>query len=84
MISGANKFANIWFPHQQIFLVSSTVVFGLFASDAIGVVISSFSIKDDATQDDIFNVILCESITIITIQMLMALFFRGTPKYIQK
>jgi hypothetical protein len=84
MVSGANKFANLWFPHKQIFLVSSTVVFALFASDAIGVVISSFTIKDDATKDDIFNLMMWESIVIITIQMLMALFFRGTPKNIQK
>ena len=84
MVSGANKFANIWFPHKQIFLVSSTVVFALFASDAIGVVISSFTIQEDATKDDIFKLMMWESIVIITIQMLMVLFFRGTPKNIQK
>lgn len=45
MISGANKFANTWFPHQQIFLVSSVCVFGVFASDAIGTFLSSFNIR---------------------------------------
>ena len=41
MISSANKFANLWFPRYQIFLVSTICMFGVFASDAVGTFASS-------------------------------------------
>ena len=45
MISTANKFANIWFPRNQIFLVSSVCIFALLASQALGIFMSSFFIR---------------------------------------
>ncbi len=84
MISGANKFANVWFPHHEIFLANSICVFGLFASDAIGTFFSSYFIRKDSTKEDIFHFFLWESIVSIIIHILMALFYRGTPKTIQK
>ena len=84
MISGANKFANIWFPHQQIFLVSSICVFGIFTSDALGTFLSSYFIREDSTKEDIFNFLLWESVAMVAINIFNLFFFRGKPKNIQK
>ena len=50
MISGATKFANLWFPQSQIFLANSLCVFAVFGSDALGTFLSSYFIREDATK----------------------------------
>ena len=84
MISGANKFANTWFPHHQIFLVSSVCVFGVFASDAIGTFFSSYNISEESSKEDVFQFFMWESIVMIAINLLMIIFFKGQPKNPQK
>jgi len=84
MISAANKFANLWFPQNQIFLASTVCLFSLFASDAIGTFLSSVFIKEDATKDDVFSFFLWESLAMIVIHIAMAVFFKGKPISIQK
>ena len=84
MISGANKFANVWFPHHQIFLVNSICVFAIFASDAIGTFLSSFFIRKHSTRNDVFHFFVYESLAMVAIHLLMICFFRGKPKHLQK
>lgn len=55
MINAAPKFANLWFGKKEIFLVNSIVLFAMFASDAIGSVLSSYCIESDATKEDILG-----------------------------
>jgi hypothetical protein len=54
MLSSANKFANLWFPTRQIFLVNSLALFALFASDSVGFFSSTAFIDKSSTKDDIF------------------------------
>mgnify|MGYP001951801615 CR=1 FL=1 len=84
MISSANSFANVWFPHHQIFLVSSICIFGIFTSDALGTFLSAYFIRKEATRDEVFDFLMWESIIMIIIHVLNALFFKGKPKNIQK
>ena len=84
MISSANSFANVWFPHHQIFLVSSICIFGIFTSDALGTFLSSYFVREGATRDDVFHFLLWESLIMIVIHILNAIFFKGKPKNIQK
>ena len=84
MISTANKFANIWFPKHQIFLVSSVCIFGLLASQAIGIFLSAYFIRKESTKDDIFMFLLVEGIVMIVIHLAMAFFLKEKPKNIQK
>ena len=84
MISSANSFANVWFPHHQIFLVSSICIFGIFTSDALGTFLSSYFIREGASRDEVFDFLLWESIIMIIIHVLNAFFFKGKPKNIQK
>ena len=58
MISGAVKFANLWFPQEQVFLVNATCLFAIFGSDAIGTWLSAYFIKDDASKHTVFNFFL--------------------------
>ena len=83
-ISTANKFANVWFPQNQIFLVSSVCIFGILTSQSLGIFLSSFFITKESTKEDIFAFIMWESIIMIIIHLLVVVFFKGKPKNIQK
>ena len=84
IISAANKFANVWFPKDQIFIVSTLCVFCIFASDALGTFLSSYFIRDSSTKEDIFQFFMIQSIAMITINVLTLIFFKGLPKSKQK
>lgn len=77
MLSSANKFANLWFPTRQIFLVNSLCLFSLFASDSVGFFSSTAFIDKNSTKDDIFWFFTFQSGIIIAINLLAALFFKN-------
>jgi hypothetical protein len=54
MLSSANKFANLWFPRKQIFLVNSLALFALFASDSVGFFSSTAFIDKNSSKNEIF------------------------------
>ena len=58
MISGAVKFANLWFPQEQVFLVNATCLFAIFGSDAIGTWLSAYFIQEGASKQTVFDFFL--------------------------
>jgi len=75
MTGSANKFSILWFPKHQIFFINCVCVFALFASDALGTFFSSYFIRENATKEDVWNFFFIQSIIMIIIQLLMAIFF---------
>jgi hypothetical protein len=84
MLSAANQFATRWFPRAQIAIANALCVFALFASDALGTFLSAWFIREDATEESIFNFFLWESAALIAVHLLNAIFFRGEPSSPQK
>lgn len=84
MVSGANRFANLWFPKHQIFLINSICVFAIFASDALGTFCSTYLIRENSSKSHIYDFFMWQGIAMIAIQLLMTFFFRGVPKSLQK
>lgn len=54
-------------------------MFALLASDALGVFFPVLFLGDTFTKQEMFNLVLYESIAVIGLHFLMFLFFKGQP-----
>lgn len=80
MLSSPNKFVVNWFPVNQISLINSICIFAIFMSDSLGTFASAAFLDKNSTKDDYFNFFAAETTVIVSILLLMAIFFRGSPE----
>lgn len=79
MLNSPNKFVVNWFPANQIPIMNAICIFFIFMSDSAGTFASAAFLDKNSTKTDFFNFFAIESAIIVTIQILMAVFFRGQP-----
>ena len=80
MLSSPNKFVVNWFSVSQIPVMNAICMFSIFMSDSLGTFASAIFLDKTSSKTDFFNFFAIESAIIISIFLLMAIFFRGSPK----
>lgn len=81
MLNSPNKFAVTWFPNRQIAIINSICIFSIFTSDSIGAFSSGIFLSGSPTKEEYWSFFVKESAIVISILLLMALLFKGKPKY---
>lgn len=79
MLNSPNKFVVNWFPVNQIPIMNAICIFFIFMSDSLGTFASAAFLDKNSTKSDFFNFFAVESMIIVFIQLLMAVFFKGMP-----
>jgi hypothetical protein len=80
MLNSPNKFVVNWFPVKQIAIMNSVCLFAIFMSDSLGSFLSALFLNKHSSKEDYWRFFALESLVIVCILVLMAVFFRGEPK----